>query len=91
MATHLTRPPADVTLNELSAEVFSVLAGFTVFPWPVLKTQAARMDADPANLTVAQLQALIDGLAKGVSRFTSPQNGADVRSKLESLVKTWPG
>jgi hypothetical protein len=90
MDANLSRPPADVTLGYLSAEVFSVLARFTAFPWPVLKTQAARQGADPANLTVAQLRPLIELLAAGVSRFTSPQSGVEVRRELERLVEMWP-
>jgi hypothetical protein len=91
MESNLTRPPADVELGDLSREVFGVLARFTAFPWPVLKTQAARQGVDPANLSVAQLRVLVEFLATGVARFTSPTSGEEVKRELEELVASWDG
>jgi hypothetical protein len=90
MDDNLTRMPGDVALGDLSREVFTVLARFTAFPWPVLKAQAARQGADPAQLSVDELRGLVELLARGVSRFTSPQTGEEVKRELEALVRTWP-
>jgi hypothetical protein len=90
MDENLSRPPSDVTLGELSHAVWTLLAEFTAFPWPVLKTQAARQGVDPADLRVEQLRELVPRLALGVARFTSPQIGKEVGLRLEALVRDWP-
>ena len=90
MDERLIKPPPGVALGPLSAEVFATLAEYTAFPWPVLKTQAARHDFDPTNLTVAQLRVLVDLLADGVARFTSPGSGTKVRAALQELLARLP-
>jgi hypothetical protein len=88
MDTRLTKPPAGVTLGPLSARIFAVLAEHTAFPWPVMKTQAQRHGLDPANLTLADLRALLDVLAVSVERFTSPVTGAKTREDLARLLES---
>ena len=90
MDENLSRPPSNVTLGELSHAVWTLLAEFTAFPWPVLKTQAARQGVDPADLTVEELRELVPRLAMGVARFTSPQIGEQVERRLEELLREWP-
>jgi hypothetical protein len=87
MDSELTKPPAGVDLGPLSLRVFEVLAQHTVFPWPVMKTQAQRFGLDPANLTVDDLRSLLDVLAVSVERFTSPGTGAKTRADLVELLQ----
>jgi len=79
-------PPEGVKLNELSAAVFDALSEHTVFPWPVLKTQAKRFNIDPTSLSPRDLERLIDRLANGVARFTSPEAGVAVEQQLRALL-----
>jgi hypothetical protein len=65
MDENLSRPPSNVSLGELSHAVWTLLAEFTAFPWPVLKTQAARQGVDGADLTVDQLRDLAAGRHRG--------------------------
>ena len=81
------RPPEGMKLNELSEAVFEVLSEHTIFPWPVLKTQAKRLELDAAALKVADLERLIEPLASGVERFTSPEAGAAVGRQLRKLLE----
>lgn len=81
----LKTPPGDVSLNRLSRQVFDVLAQYTAFPWPVLMAQAQRAGLDPTNLTASGLRQIIERLASGVERFTSPEHGAAVRAELQRL------
>jgi hypothetical protein len=90
MDERLIKPPPGVSLGPLSAEVFAILAEYTAFPWPVLKTQATRHDFDPTNLTAQQLRAIAGLLADGVARFTSPGSGAKVRDALQELLARLP-
>ena len=80
-------PPDGIELNELSAAVFDALSEYTVFPWPVLKTQASRLDLDPSALRMQDLEPLIERLASGVERFTSPEAGAAVERQLRTLLR----
>lgn len=80
-------PPEGIELNELSTAVFETLSEHTVFPWPVLKTQASRLDLDPAALRMQDLEPLIERLANGVERFTSPEAGAAVDRQLRMLLR----
>ena len=84
MEERLNRPPSGVELNELSGEVFEILAEYTVFPWPVLLAQAGRVGADAQNLQPEDLLKLGPKLAEGVARFTTPEKG---RAVLERLAK----
>jgi len=87
MDKRLNSPPPGVELGPLSAEVFAILAEHTAFPWPVLKAQATRHNVDPADLGAADLRMLVDVLATGVERFTSPGAGAKVRAALLRLIQ----
>ncbi len=88
MAPALTKRPEGVELNALSSAVFETLAEYTAFPWAVLAAQSKRVDADPASLTIADLKNLVDLLADGVGRFTSPEKRDRVRARLLILVRT---
>jgi len=79
-----TKRPAIVSAT--SAAVLDVLAQLTMFPWPLLKTQATRRGLDPAALTTADLRSLIDDLVKGIEQFTSPEKGVIARQRLLSLL-----
>lgn len=84
MERELKRPEG---LSDFSAQVFDVLARYTMFPWPVLKTQAERLGVDPARVAPAHLEGpLLDYLASGVARFTSSAKGAQVRGELAALA-----
>lgn len=84
MERGLTRPEG---LSDFSGQVFDVLARYTMFPWPVLKTQAERVGVDPARITPVHLDGpLLDYLAAGVARFTSSAKGDQVRGELAALV-----
>jgi hypothetical protein len=86
MEERLVRPPKGVTLNPLSMRVFDLLSQFTAFPWPLLKTQAERIDCDPANLGLASLELLIAPLGKGVARFNTPEAGQAVQQALRRML-----
>jgi hypothetical protein len=82
----LVKLPKDVELGELSVRVFWILSRFTAFPWPVLKAQAHRGRVAPEDLSVADLEQILELLVRGVERFTSPEAGAQVRVALEELL-----
>lgn len=82
----LSRRPSGIELNALSERVFEILVNHTAFPWPLLRTQAERVDADPANLSGGALAQLIEPLAKGVARFNTPEAGREVQLALERLI-----
>lgn len=82
----LSRRPNGIELNALSESVFEILVDYTAFPWPLLRTQADRVDADPANLERLTLERLIEPLAKGVARFNTPEAGREVQVALERLI-----
>jgi hypothetical protein len=44
---------------------------------------------DPANLSFAQLRVLVESLATGVARFTSPASGEQVERALKELAASW--
>lgn len=82
----LSRRPAGIELNPLSISVFEILVNYTAFPWPLLRTQAERVDVDPANLSSSALAQLVKPLAKGVARFNTPEAGREVQTALERLI-----
>jgi len=86
MDDFLSRRPAGVELNALSERVFEVLVDFTAFPWPLLRTQAERVGADPAALGRTALARLVEPLASGVARFNTPEAGREVQLALERLL-----
>ena len=86
MDDFLSRRPAGIELNALSTSVFEVLVEFTAFPWPLLRTQAKRVRADPANLGRTALARLVEPLASGVARFNTPEAGREVQLALERLL-----
>jgi hypothetical protein len=79
----LSKRPA--TLSATSAAVLDVLTGLTMFPWPLLKTQADKRGLDPANLEPADVAGLVDDLVKALERFTSPQKAATARELLRRI------
>ncbi|MEM6295856.1 MAG: hypothetical protein AAGA54_31580 [Myxococcota bacterium] len=83
----LVRLPEGVELSPVAEAAFKVLAQHTAFPWPVLKTQAKRLGFDAASLSVEQLGEMIELLAVGVERFTSPEAGEQVRTALRALTQ----
>jgi hypothetical protein len=86
MDERLTRPPPGVELSDLSLRVFEVLAEYTVFPWPVMMAQAARLGLDAQSLGERDLRLLAPKLAEGVARFTTPEKGAAVLGRLRQLL-----
>lgn len=82
----LSRRPTGVELNALSESVFEILVIYTAFPWPLLRTQAQRVNADPAALGRPSLKRLIEPLANGVARFNTPEAGREVQLALERLL-----
>ncbi len=79
-------PPEGVVLGPLSQQVFDVLAESASFPWAILMVQCKRAGLDPENLGHGDLPALIAPLADAVGRFTSPEEEASVRARLETLT-----
>lgn len=84
----LSRLPPGIALNPLSQRVVDLLERNTVFPWPVLMAQCKRFNVDPAALTPATLAPVVDAIADGVARFTSPAKGDEVRRALHTLCRT---
>ena len=85
MAENLTNRPKGVTFNALSDEVFEILASYTAFPWAVLSAQSKRIGVDGAHLSPGDLKKLVDLLADGVGKFTSPEKRESVKAKLLAL------
>jgi hypothetical protein len=79
-----TKRPATVSVT--SAAVLEILAPLTMFPWPLLKTQAMRRGLDPAALEVADIHAVLDDIVKGIERFTSPEKADVARAALLHLA-----
>ncbi len=73
------------TLSATSAAVLDVLSGLTMFPWPLLKTQAERRGLEPAALMPADVAVIIDDVVVALERFTSPQKAQVAREGLEKL------
>ena len=86
MDNFLSRRPAGIEFNTLSETVFELLSNYTAFPWPLLRTQAERRGADPAELRPTTLKELIGPLATGVARFNTPEAGREVQRALERLL-----
>ncbi|HJK94295.1 MAG TPA: hypothetical protein RMH26_26370 [Polyangiaceae bacterium LLY-WYZ-15_(1-7)] len=80
------RLPEEVVLGRTSKQVFEILVKHTSFPWPVMKAQARRIDADPANLSPADVKALVENIADAVGRFTTPQKRDAVADALRALA-----
>ncbi len=78
--------PQDTNLQGLSLQVFDILAKHTAFPWSILKAQCHRIAADPSHLSRDQLCGdLVNYLADGVARFSSPEKGERIRRELKAL------
>jgi hypothetical protein len=73
-------------LSPLSSQVLDVLQSSTMFPWPLLKTQASRHGIDGAALDAAGLRLVLDDLVKGLERFSSPEKAAAARAALLALL-----
>jgi hypothetical protein len=87
MDDRLTRRPEGIELNALSDSVFVILARYTAFPWPVMFAQCKRIGADPARLTVEQLQMALPFIVHGVARFTDPLRAERAGRELAELTK----
>jgi len=87
----LSRRPKGVEFNELSEGVFVILEQFTAFPWAIMAAQAKRIGATAHALTPADLNKLIELLAVGVGRYTSPEKEAGVREALTLLARRTSG
>jgi hypothetical protein len=83
-ATSSSKRPADVSAT--SAAVLEILAPLTMFPWPLLKTQAMRRGLDPAALEVVDIEVVLDDIVKGIERFTSPEKAMVARTALTALM-----
>jgi hypothetical protein len=83
-AISTSRRPMEV--SPTSAAILDVLTGLTMFPWPLLKTQAERHGLDPSALAPGDLARLVDDVVKGLERFTSPQKAAIAREALSKLI-----
>ncbi|MDP2343514.1 MAG: hypothetical protein Q8O67_21320 [Deltaproteobacteria bacterium] len=81
--TTSSRRPTEISAT--STAVLDVLTGLTMFPWPLLKTQAERRGLDPANLRPQDVSVLVDDLVKALERFTSPQKAATARDLLARI------
>ena len=81
------QPRRPEQVSPLTSQVLDVLQRSTMFPWPLLKTQADRHGIDGASLDAASLRAILDDLVKGLERFASPEKAAVARSALEALLQ----
>jgi hypothetical protein len=72
-------------VSATSAAVLEILAPLTMFPWPLLKTQAIRRGLDPAALEVDDVEVVLDDIVKGIERFTSPEKAMVARAALVAL------
>lgn len=78
--------PRPEGLAGFAARVYDILAQYTVFPWPVMKTQCERVGVDPMKLLPSQLdEQLIRHLADGVGRFTRPEKRAHLFEELQKI------
>lgn len=81
------QPRRPTHLSPLSSQVLDVLQRYTMFPWPLLKTQADRHGVDGAILDDANLHLLLDDVTKGLERFGSVEKAAAARTELLALMK----
>jgi hypothetical protein len=81
--------PAEANLGGLSLRVFQVLSKYTEFPWAILQVQCKRRSVDPTALGPDDLRTVVDHLANGVQRFSSPAKGELVRAELLALVRDY--
>ena len=79
-----SKRPEDV--GAVSAQALDVLERYTMFPWPLLKTQSERRGFDPKQLDVSALAACLDELVAGIARFTSAEKADRARQELASLI-----
>ena len=87
MEAGLSKRPKGVQFNELSETVFTILEQYTAFPWAILSAQAKRVGAAPDALTPVDLKRLIEPLAVGVGRYTSPEKEEAVKGALTTLAR----
>jgi len=78
-----SKRPADVGV--FAGRVLDVLERYTMFPWPLLKTQAERNGCDPLGLTPEDLPALLDDVEVALARFTSPEKATAAMNELRRL------
>lgn len=87
MEVRLKKYPEGITLSPFSEQVFLVLSRYTVFPWPILKTQSERLSICPEKLSPHDLPALLQPLVKSITTFASPQKGDACLQDLEKLLE----
>lgn len=73
-------------LGPVSAAALDVLERYTMFPWPLLKTQAERMLLDPINLDADALALLMNELCDALASITSAEKAAVARKELSELL-----
>jgi hypothetical protein len=83
----LSKRPKGVEFNELSESVFAILEQYTAFPWAIMAAQAKRIGATAHALAPGDLKKLVEPLANGVGRYTSPEKQEAVKDALTSLAR----
>jgi hypothetical protein len=68
--------------------VLDILERYTMFPWPLLKTQTERVLLDPVHLDADALALVLDDLARSLARFTSVDRAEHARNELNELLVT---
>lgn len=71
----------------LSLRVHQVLAQYTAFPWPIMRSQCRRHGIDAQALTPATLGFVLRDLALGVARFRDSQAGVAAHRDLVVLLR----
>lgn len=76
--------PDDV--SEITNATLDVLERYTMFPWPLLKTQAEKLLLDPKQLDADGLSLCVDEIHAALNRFTSAEKADRAATELRDLA-----
>lgn len=74
--------------SAVTTQVLDVLGQHTMFPWPLLKTQAERRGLDGASLDVEGLRLLLADIHAALIRFGSPEKASAAVAQLTEVIAT---
>lgn len=73
--------------SPVTSVILDVLGAYTMFPWPLLKTQAERHGLNGAQLTLEQVRVIAVDVEAALARFTSPEKAKAAMADLWSALR----